>query len=84
MEELNNYAFELDGSTQCGLILNHLKENKGITSLEAIQLYGITRLSARIHDLRDMGVKIISKPKKVLMRTGKTTTVSEYSLVRGN
>ncbi|WP_162930788.1 helix-turn-helix domain-containing protein [Lactococcus allomyrinae] len=33
-------------------ILNHLKEQKTITSLEAFQLYNITRLSAIIYVLR--------------------------------
>lgn len=41
-------------------ILNHLKEHKKITSIEAFEKYRITRLSARIHDLREQGHKITS------------------------
>ena len=40
------------------LILNHLQKHKTITTLEAFELYGITRLSARIYDLRESGIKI--------------------------
>ena len=42
--------------SQNKMILKHLKENpKGITSMEAIRRYGITRLSGRIFDLRERG-----------------------------
>lgn len=41
-------------------ILNHLKEHKKITSYEAFEKYRITRLSARIHDLREQGHNITS------------------------
>lgn len=39
-------------------ILKHLREHRHITSWEAIQLYHITRLSAKIYDLRQMGYRI--------------------------
>ena len=42
-------------------ILNHLKEHKKITSYEAFKKYRITRLSARIHDLREQGHNITSE-----------------------
>lgn len=42
-------------------ILNHLKEHKKITSYEAFEKYRITRLSARIHDLREQGYNITSE-----------------------
>lgn len=42
-------------------ILNHLKEHKKITSIEAFEKYRITRLSARIYDLREQGHKITSE-----------------------
>ena len=40
------------------IILNHLRKHKTITTLEAFELYGITRLSARIFNLRESGYKI--------------------------
>lgn len=39
-------------------LLNYLKTNHTITSMEAFQLFGLTRLSARIFELRQMGYKI--------------------------
>jgi len=40
-------------------ILNHMQKIGGITSWEAIMGYGITRLSARIKDLKDVGHSIL-------------------------
>jgi len=57
----------MEKKTQNELILKHLKEYGGITSLEAIQEYGITRLSARIYDLRKEGYSISADKKKVLV-----------------
>lgn len=39
-------------------LLSHFERFGAITSLEAFQKYGITRLSAVIFDLRDLGYKI--------------------------
>ena len=39
-------------------LLSHFERFGAITSLEAFQKYGITRLSARIFDLRLLGYKI--------------------------
>ena len=57
-------------------ILNHLKKHKFITSWEAIQEYRITRLSARIYELREKGFNIITKN---ITENGKT--FAEYSLI---
>ncbi len=38
--------------TQNEMILHHLKEHGSITTIEAFTLYGITRLSGRIWELR--------------------------------
>ncbi|AHI29710.1 helix-turn-helix domain-containing protein [Marinobacter similis] len=43
------------GKTQCQLIVEHVTATGGITSWEAINHYGITRLAARIHDLNNTG-----------------------------
>lgn len=39
-------------------VLNHLKSKKSITSMQAFELYGCTRLAAKIHDLRKAGYDI--------------------------
>ena len=63
-------------NTQELQILNHLKKHKFITSWEAIQEYRITRLSARIYELREKGFNIITKN---VTENGKT--FAEYSLI---
>ena len=63
-------------NTQENQILNHLKKHKFITSWEAIQEYRITRLSARIYELRKKGFNIITKN---VTENGKT--FAEYSLI---
>ena len=63
-------------NTQENQILNHLKQHKFITSWEATQEYRITRLSARIYELREKGYQIITKN---ITENGKT--FAEYSLI---
>lgn len=66
-------------TTQKETILNHLREYKTITPLDAIKKYGITRLSGVIFNLKEEGYNITSKLKKVKTRFG-YTQVSEYTL----
>lgn len=61
------------------VILSFLRK-KPITTLDAFRL-GITRLSARIYDLRKQGFKIAADRIRVRSRWGKTT-VCRYSLER--
>ena len=51
---------------QRSAILNHLQSGKSITSKEAFELYGVTRLSAIIYDLRG------KYPIRTIMVTGTT------------
>lgn len=44
--------------TQCKRILEYLQTHKGITPLEALEVFGCMRLSGRIKDLRNMGYLI--------------------------
>lgn len=67
--------------TQNQLILDYLKKHPaGITSMEAFQLFGITRLSARIFNLRDQGNIIASNIIEVNTRYGKKR-IAEYRLI---
>ena len=67
-------------NTQNNKVLQHMRDFGGITSLEAIQKYGCTRLSARIADLKRMGHTIDSKTITVDTRDGGTTRVKRYFL----
>lgn len=44
--------------TQCEKVLQYMKYNGSITAMECFEKLKITRLSARIYDLRKMGIKI--------------------------
>jgi hypothetical protein len=48
-------------TSQIKKVERHLKKRKSITTWDAIQLYGITRLSALIFTLREDGYNIESK-----------------------
>lgn len=60
-------------------ILEYIKTHGSITSLEAIQHIGCTRLSGRIFDLKRMGYNIESTMEEVQTRDGKTR-VAVYRL----
>lgn len=62
-------------------VLEHLKTHTGITAMDAFSLYRITRLSARIHDLRDRGHKISTVYREVEKGNGKKSHFCEYRLV---
>ena len=67
--------------TQNQKILRHMQVYGKITTYEAFMDYGITRLSARIWDLRHEGHAIASKNKSGMNRFGEKTTYAEYRLV---
>ena len=58
-------------------ILNDLLTGARITSLEAINRYGCTRLAARIKNVEEMGYKVERRMIEVPTRNGKTK-VAEY------
>lgn len=68
-------------NTQNEKILQHLQTRGDITSMQAFEQYGITRLSARIFDLRCEGYNIKSDNVKVPTRTGEQATVARYTLI---
>lgn len=47
--------------SQCKTILEYLKEGHSITQLEATRMWDITRLAARISDLKKRGYDIVSE-----------------------
>ena len=67
--------------TQKDMVLRHLQDYGSITSWEAIEEYGITRLSDVVFRLRNEGVRIDSKNETRNNRYGTPTTFSRYTLV---
>ena len=66
--------------TQGQCILEHMTKYGGITQREAMLNYGISRLSARVWELRHLGYNIVSEDLTVDTRWGKTT-VCNYKLL---
>ena len=42
-------------------IQNHLEQGNTLTAIEALNLFGVFRLSARVKNLRDKGMNIITE-----------------------
>lgn len=63
-------------------LLQYLEDYGSITSLQAIQDLGNTRLSATIFQLRKEGHEIVSSDIKVPTRWGTQTTVTKYTYSR--
>lgn len=66
--------------TQTKIVLKHLQTYGKITSWEAIEEYGITRLGSRIYDLRKEGYQIKSRSETVKTRLGNKTNIAVYEL----
>ena len=60
-------------------VLEYMKKNGSITSIEAFYSIGCTRLSGRIFDLKKMGYNISSELETVQTRDG-TARVAVYRL----
>ena len=67
--------------TQVDKILDYLKTHDSITTIEAFNKLGCTRLAAQVFYLKQKGYNITSTMKKVKTENG-TTTIAEYSLVK--
>ena len=63
-------------------ILRHLETCGSISSLEAMQEYGIMRLASRINDLKKAGYPIRREMVTRMNRYGETVTFARYSLYR--
>ncbi len=66
--------------TQEKAILKHLLSGKELTSIQAIELFGVTRLSALIFNLRQKGYDIRQRRQTVNTRYGRHTSVAVYWL----
>jgi hypothetical protein len=62
--------------SQVKTVINHLNNNRKITSIEAIGLYGITRLAAVVHSIKKSGVEVDTTMKDGVNKT----KYAEYSL----
>jgi hypothetical protein len=65
---------------QTDQVREHLEQHGSITPLEALREYGIMRLSARIHQLRQRGVAIDAKMQLAINRKGAKVHFARYSV----
>ena len=65
---------------QTELIIRHMRDYGSISSLTAMQEYGIMRLASRINDLRAQGYDIVSETKTGKNRYGDSTHYAVYRL----
>ena len=71
-------------NTQVKDILKFMqKHKKGITSKDAFERFGATRLSGQIWSLRKQGYKITTTYEKVKTRYGNKVEVARYKLEDG-
>lgn len=68
--------------TQDDMVLQHLQDFGTITTWEAIKEYGITRLSAKIYNLKKKGYSITATVKTAKNRYGIPTHFNEYMLLK--
>lgn len=66
------------------MVLEHLKNFGTITSLEAIEKYGATRLAAIIFQLRKKGYNIVTLDMPFTDRHGNRSTYGKYVLTKSN
>lgn len=72
---------EVDDMTQCERVKRHLEKYGTITTLEAFRDYGITRLSARIWDLKHKDGLVITEERKTARnRFNEATHYNVYRL----
>ena len=65
---------------QNAAVLDRLKSGRGITSMEAYNELGCTRLSARIKDLRDAGIPIVTVRETGINREGRKISWARYRM----
>lgn len=69
--------------TQCDYIVRYMREVGSITTFEAFVELGITRLGARISEMRKNGWKIKGVPETSKNRFGKSVSYMRYFLEGG-
>ena len=66
--------------TQTEKVLDYMERHGSITPLEAMNQLGIMRLGARIFDLKESGVKIITDRVSERNRNGELVSFARYRL----
>jgi hypothetical protein len=70
----------MNKDTQSSLTLEYMQNNGGITSMEAFQMFGVTRLSSIIFNLRNAGYHIETVRITSKNRYGNSCNYARYIL----
>lgn len=68
--------------SQRNRVLSALEKGERVTSLDAFNKFGITRLSARIYELRERGYNIVGERVKCKNRYDEDISYCSYRLVK--
>ena len=71
---------EMKKMTQCDRIIDHMRKYGSITSMEAINSFGCTRLPARISDIKKQGYAVVKEMETGKNRYGEKTSYARYRL----
>jgi len=72
---------KIESKSQAQVVLKHLRDEGSITSIEAFERYGITRLAAVVWNLRkDDTLNIETVDETCRNRYGNTVTYARYIL----
>lgn len=67
-------------TTQTNQVLRNLRTRGALTQREAMNLYGIMRLGARVYDLRGRGYNIVRDMERSVNRYGRPVRYAVYRL----
>lgn len=67
-------------NNQVQRMLRHMREYGSITSVEAMQEYGIARAASRIHDIKQLGYDVVKTTEAGRNRYGERVHYARYSL----
>lgn len=67
--------------TQLDALLTHFVQHGSLTTFEAYERYGCTRLAARVLELSRKGYRFRKEPLPVTTRYGANITVTKYILL---
>ena len=67
--------------TQLDALLNYFIYNGALTTFEAFERFGCTRLAARVLELSRKGYLFKKDPVEVVTRYGAKVTVTQYRLI---
>lgn len=70
--------------TQLDALLNYFVFNGGLTTFEAFERFGCTRLAARVLELESRGFCFKKDPVNITTRYGATVKVTRYTLMRNS